>query len=820
MKHFAISVLASLTMILPCYGSAHIDKNDKLINKRLQDISVHLQKKVSSDDTIFIYDQDISGNTRTYVSDMLVADEIMGSLFFNPGDGFVVYVCWGDDGKTAWIKNLSTMGNVWVKGDIVGDTIEIDTAQPIMKDFQGVVWRLCFGYFNNNENVFTPVDKASFKFNEDRSFLELVDDSDENSKLVSFTMDPESGDLIQGFAGIRLTELNDEAVTVPQDATMQRYHYTAMFDGSMEWDNMVWIATKDTDAYIQGMEWIYPHGYVKGKVLSNGNISIPSGQYLGLNGGYPSYYNFSDISDFDEYGYPTNVTDAPEIIIERTENGGYKMPHNTCLNVGFYVIDGKWTPYELIPDTPLSPTDLTWNDSKAVLTFRMPNASATNDFLDAGMLSYTIFVDGEPMMFLASETPAIEDWIELPYDFSSYDLQRSVRFGRGEDNVFSIPMPEDRKYDLIEIQCYYTVNGDRRASDLASIHVDYEPLEYVGSPEGNIKIYEEDSSMFMLRAPFEGGGYQLGKSSSLIYEVCYSDDGRKVWFSGMCPYTDGWIETKFDGKTATFRSGQPMSKNGVPMTAYAVQVDTDYGDIRKLDKIEFDYDSESDSWCMRTSGQENVPYMIATFNDEDNTIAWGRSDIVMNVFTDSLFIPESNDNAVEYNFSFTDGDAVTATKASIIFNDNGEIYVGGISDDADGWIKGHVDDEGNWIFASGQFVGMTGGYPARLWFGQDASDNGNISISDSGTIKFVKTEDYVFRASGTDSMMMGPKDTFGFWIVSDMSFGQTPQGIEEVTDVCKRCRYYTVSGLEVDGDTPGLLIERNDNGKTRKIINR
>lgn len=92
-----------------------------------------IKKAATEDETGFIHDDDIKGEIKTYLMDMAVGNNTGYGVVFSHDDKMAAYISWDDDGKTAYVKNLSTLNDVWVKGQVTDDKLWISTGQPIFR---------------------------------------------------------------------------------------------------------------------------------------------------------------------------------------------------------------------------------------------------------------------------------------------------------------------------------------------------------------------------------------------------------------------------------------------------------------------------------------------------------------------------------------------------------------------------------------------------------------------------------------------------------------------------------------------------------------
>ena len=272
--------------------------------------------------------------------------------------------------------------------------------------------------------------------------------------------------------------------------------------------NIVW--GEDNTVYIQDpMAYYDSFGtWVKGTVDPETKIiTIPLGQYIydDLESEYSAYLAWGTI-DVDSEGYLTetkddNVTEVQFAI--NPENGtltmlgsegnpefddeGYLiMPASfTGLMMwndedGCYEVDYNtaYSEVHVAPATPADPTNVYWNDygdedGYNSLRFTLPTTDVDGNPIEPELISYSVYLDNgngpELFTFTVEEYgyDLTEDMTEIPYEIytNAWDFYRgSVYFYHtfeglvdGYDPLFT---------HNIGIQVFYTVNGEKRASNI------------------------------------------------------------------------------------------------------------------------------------------------------------------------------------------------------------------------------------------------------------------------------------------------------------------------------------------------------------------
>lgn len=422
------------------------------------------------DETGFIYDDDIAGEIKTYLMDMAVGNNTGYGVVFSHDDKMAAYISWDDDGKTAYVKNLSTLNDVWVKGQVTDDKLWISTGQPIFRqENTGKLYQLIIALYDVNNNSMESQMGINFTFNEDRTRLTMDESEEEGKRLVLFTMCYEDGNVLQAFSSVNLEEFTDKPVEVPSTAGYERYEYSAFLSGDIEWRDRCWIAFDGDTAYVQGLEWCWPEGWVKGNVLSDGSIRIPSGQFMGMNGNYPDYYWGAEITGGNsEYGF--ELEEKSFFVLEYDRDAGsYRMAEDECFKSGkdfswgYPITNSLYTPLPVTPATPQAPYDLSYDSSTREFSFRIPAVDADGNELDSTLLTYSVFINDELYIFTPDKYPVYYDMSEIGFEDSfgyDYDSRR-----------WMITIEDGMKMTSIGVESYYNIPGDKRTSERTAIEV-------------------------------------------------------------------------------------------------------------------------------------------------------------------------------------------------------------------------------------------------------------------------------------------------------------------------------------------------------------
>lgn len=417
------------------------------------------------------------GVKMTYLSEFLVANITSYGVGWYADDKLAVHIYWTDSGE-AYIDNLSTYSAAWVKARVDEDGLFVPNGQTVLVSDHGTVYTLVTGIVDMKNNAIKAVDGIRFKVSADRSELEMEPSPDNNNVLGFYTMDIAGGTINQAFSKIKLKEFTLEPVLPPADADYKRFKYSTLLGGFQNWENGCWIAFDDQDVYIQGLEWNHAQAWVKGSLMNDGSIRIPTGQYVGMNGNYPDFYFAAEYEgSFDEDNVVAKDRSAFFLNYNK-ETGAYTMSEKECFYcgkdryTGFPVVGGTFTPVDVKAATPAVAEDLQWDSEKGLFLFRIPMTDTENDPIDRYLLSYSVFVNGEKYTFNDSNSPIYSghtDVLSASESLRFFNVDTEYMFGWNPGNIYAVMVKSDEPIKSLGVELYYDVLGDRRRSERAEM---------------------------------------------------------------------------------------------------------------------------------------------------------------------------------------------------------------------------------------------------------------------------------------------------------------------------------------------------------------
>ena len=233
------------------------------------------------------------------------------------------------------------------------------------------------------------------------------------------------------------------------------------------------------------------------------------------------YWIYSDAYDFSAstvYFYRTNRGDNPMFDQRIGIQVQYSVDGVTNSSNIVYLDVPKAT-----PAVPANPTDLTWSDCGdesgfSRFGFTLPTTDVDGNPIDRFYLSYSIYTDNDQIFTFDAATYSsdlVEDMTEIPYEIfsSGYDFYTgAVYFYRtnegenGEEPFFN---------HQIGIQVFYTVNGERNASDIVYLEV---------YPDTKVNELNADKTIANVRY-FNMAGQEMAQPEGMTIKVTTYTDG-------------------------------------------------------------------------------------------------------------------------------------------------------------------------------------------------------------------------------------------------------------------------------------------------------
>lgn len=386
-------------------------------------------------------------------------------------DGYKMLIRRSADGSTIYFRDLTPGFNgddnveySWVKGSVEGNDITVEAGQVLYKtDIQALYLEAVTVDEWGQVQDFLPEVHFTIEGDKivqaDNSIRVSVFDNAETMEEAGFFI------FMNNFEMQPMGEV--EACTPPDGLPHEQWMLTAD-TGS----RFVDVVRDGSDFYVAGLSTMAPDDYVKGS-LADGTLTFRSGsillshptRYLRLIGASPA--------GTDEWGYPllemtmsfslaanadaTAFTMQPaEDFIAEASYFNFTML-NGCCDVRMFQYAGD------VAATPATPEIVEWNEEDGILRINVPCADINGNFINPALLTYRIYLDGEPHVLSPDEYYALPgEMTDIPYDFSDqYDI-----YSNGDLKTIFLHAPE---FSRIEAESTYTVDGDARTSARAQL---------------------------------------------------------------------------------------------------------------------------------------------------------------------------------------------------------------------------------------------------------------------------------------------------------------------------------------------------------------
>ena len=472
-----------------------------------------------------------------------VVDADASAFFFNTSSGWsnaterMSSVKVAIEGNDVYIQGLAYwFKDAWIKGELSGSTITFPAMTFVGEDEYGAEYLV--GSTDEGETVsdYTfSYDAESKTITLDSGFYLFEADEDVSEGAAFYTY----------WSAFKATEGEIErpdVVEVPADLETEAWTFGGVTYSKGETVSFsVQIGFDGDDVYIQGLaqDWFLPNAWVKG-TLSDGVITIPTGQYLGA---------ALDIYDLYLLGYGVGISDitlnvsedgntltANEMIIineSQSTIGYYEIYQN-----GVFVKESAMKP--AVPATPRIDAVTKSQDYGYYVDFTVPSVDVDGNPLFTANLSYQLFYDinraQKTFVAKAGAFEELEEDMEIfPYSFTdNWDI-----YIYAEDaDVHEIYLNDDENADAankIGIKSIYTVGDVTNESEIAWFDlkdytyavvgkfVDWDPSQSVELEAGEDGVLSADIDV-------------TGEGEDLEFKVISPDDTAEngyMWFGGI-----------------------------------------------------------------------------------------------------------------------------------------------------------------------------------------------------------------------------------------------------------------------------------------------
>jgi len=473
-----------------------------------------------------------------------------GYIFGTYQDGGALQIVYAPDGKTVYIQNPVSQFTVdtWAKAELSDDGKKITMPlNQVMYYYDG------YGYMTGMVKMSTD-EEGNLSYGYDDSVTEVTYTVDGDKISIDNTYGDFSTYECYGLALIWTDDLSwtgymdwdseynlftDEVVAIPDGVELEDWSMTWAGEKGRE-GKMVLGAIDGNDVYVKGFSEYVPDGVIKG-TLSDGVVTFPSKQYLGMaSGGFAymygltiqdeSYYSLDEIT----FDYEAETTTLTSREIMGVVLGGYiyEQYQDPIFN--------KYTDHAA---TPADPSVLGFVDKGSAGgynygNFYIPLEDTEGNFMNPNDVYYRIYVDDDELFtFTTDEYPKItENMTEVAYNFTdNYDISS------GASSIYFY----ETGFWRIGIQSIFRGGGEEHASNI--VYLDLRESNDPGDVKQIYSGYKGDESTL---------GY-VGTEKAEAYDVATliddpSLEGKIVkgirFRVADCNATDyaGWLSYKLD----------------------------------------------------------------------------------------------------------------------------------------------------------------------------------------------------------------------------------------------------------------------------------
>lgn len=262
----------------------------------------------------------VEGNVQKYASSVYWIRED-GST--SRDDGIIASICTASDGTDVYIRDLMpAWAEGWLKGSASEGELHFPSGQIVSQWGIGDIYMGAYIRDRRNGNML-PVDEFVLSPGENGTYT-LADRGGETIYLKAYLLD---GTTLETDYGLTLTPFNFTEAEPSADAKIEEYT-RIYFDGISKYpySDTVKVARKGSDLWLEGFNGSST-GYVAGTLTDEGDIFIPSDQYVGQSGSYA----------FFMYAAVTNsgiAIDTPGLTLYKEESG-WASGQDALLMFGF-----------------------------------------------------------------------------------------------------------------------------------------------------------------------------------------------------------------------------------------------------------------------------------------------------------------------------------------------------------------------------------------------------------------------------------------------------------------------------------------------------
>lgn len=437
------------------------------------------------------------------------------------------------DGNKVYFSNLFPImledREVWTVGELNEDGTKITVAvQHIYDDDwydMGEDVEFYMGDIVFDEEG-TIVDVRPFEFCKDGDYIYMDDLTEVNEEgyavvnhhigIFAYSV-AEEIELYDYVAGHKMSPYDPgELVECPAEARVEQYLYTVRDDYGDPSQGAFQVAFNGNNVYFNGLTPNMPN-WVCGTLDADNIVTIPSGQYVGIQKYFYTYFGALSIAGYDPNGDANfHMADALKLKYD-AETGAFtfidpEVFGGELLYIGnnqkaVFAAFGEpvLTPLgEAKAATPSDPYEVFVMDLEDYgyeqwdFGFMLDLKGTEDEYLFPENLKVCMFMDDDLFTFDTENY-----FIDTPVTYVGYNDFDSNDAFYHDDNVFDFYVNKTFQFDRLGVVAIYTVDGEARYSnvayiDLATEDVSYEPLteaqlaQLNGDPNAIIQVNNDE----------------------------------------------------------------------------------------------------------------------------------------------------------------------------------------------------------------------------------------------------------------------------------------------------------------------------------------
>lgn len=258
-------------------------------------------------------------------------------------EGIVASICTAPEGTEVYLRDLMpAWAEGWLKGESQDGELHFPSGQLVSKWGIGDIYMGATVKDHRTGNM-NAVDEFVLTADTDGTYR-LADRNGETVYIQAYLHD---GTTLETDFGLVLTPFNCVEATPPADAEIMEYTRT-YFDGvsKFPYSDVVTVARVDNNLWLEGFNGSSNGGFVAGSFTPEGDIFIPTGQYIGLSGSY-AYFMFSGEKDSST----GDILDTAGLTLRKEGSGWASGQYGTLMfGVNRNQIEFRHNNFRLTPD--------------------------------------------------------------------------------------------------------------------------------------------------------------------------------------------------------------------------------------------------------------------------------------------------------------------------------------------------------------------------------------------------------------------------------------------------------------------------------------